>query len=93
MTSTGYRWYNGLNLRRSFNNPNSMFQQVMRTLVVNGPMHRREIFRSIGKRENSHTTLFQFMTHYGFLEKAGKRGRYVLYDVAARHKLVPLDIR
>jgi hypothetical protein len=81
---SNFVWYNGLNLRRSYNNPKSMFEQVRRTLVLNGPMHRKEIFRSIGKKENSHTTLFQFMTHYGFLVKAGKKGRYVLYDVSGR---------
>jgi hypothetical protein len=74
-------WYNGLNLRRSIGNPNSLFEQVRNTLAINGPMDRQAIFRSIGKKGNSHTGLFQYMTTNGFLRKVGKRGRYVLYDI------------
>jgi hypothetical protein len=76
-------WYNGLNLRKSIGNPTSLFEQVRRSLATNGPMDRQAIFRSIGKKGNSHTTLFQYMTHNGILRKVGKRGRYVLYDMAS----------
>ena len=84
-------WYNGLTLSRSVGNPDSMFEKVRKTLCVNGPLDRQSIFRSLGKKGNSHTSLFQYLIRNGLIEKVGKDGRYVLYNLSPMGKNLDLQ--
>lgn len=85
-------WYNGLNLSRSIGNPDSMFEKIRKTLCVNGPMDRQSIFRSLGKKGNSHTSIFQYLIRTGVIEKVGKNGRYVLYNLSPMGKNMELKV-